>query len=66
VGVHYSEKNWNTGVMEYWSSGVLKKTGKETEQEANTKTRSYESTKEEGGYLNPTRIFSCFPNFVLS
>jgi hypothetical protein len=54
----------------------LKKTGKETEQEANTKTRSlptvpveglpaanlagYESTKEEGGYLNPPVFFRVF------
>jgi hypothetical protein len=54
--------------MEYWSSGVLKRTGNRTEQKATTKTRSlpaanlagYESTKEEGGYLNPPVFFRVF------
>jgi len=53
--------------MEYWSSGVLKKTENDTGKEATTKTRRDESTKEEGGYLNLLYFFvpSKFRAFVI-
>jgi hypothetical protein len=36
-------EHWSSGVLEYWG-----KTGDNTEEKAITKTRRYESTKEEG------------------
>jgi hypothetical protein len=39
-------------MLEEWNDGRMEKTGDKIEQEATTKTRKYESTKEEGGQRN--------------
>jgi hypothetical protein len=49
--------------MEYGSNGVLKKSGKETEQEANTKTQQCKSTKEEGGCFRGS--FSSWRSYII-